>query len=452
MLGFEHLNVQAGNSVLIINGSLGIVPLLVHNQLGSDQMPENALTIVGLYHRGLPWLSAMLGRYPVNYISESGTLRISSKNCFHLTYPAFDRVLVCGTTSKDNIGDLSRYVKPDGVFVGFIENTFSEPRMICQIGPSTSTLTLITTPKICRDIRISRLEQLELETEYADLVRSTLPATETKTWNNSIEFLHWVRFFQGKYEVDLRDCQRGLDNLGYSDSLLKEGRVSREALVAAGIPPAKAGLIQLMISKYAEISAKKATLDEKLFRHTRMLCCQITKVDLSILHISYQEGKFSAVLKIVLKLPYPTEKPGNGQLRTVRTSELSETPLLNFKNGPNVELHDESAQVNDTMKFALYKSEYSGEFSELMELNWFPFDSQLLQIVVENSNQKQPFLSLDWQIETKPVVGYRCQDEEWDIPEVTETEVPVDIQIIKGKQLKFIGKAESQCSSLLTLY
>eukprot|EP01106_Pelomyxa_sp_JSP_P019075 TRINITY_DN931_c0_g1_i11.p1 TRINITY_DN931_c0_g1~~TRINITY_DN931_c0_g1_i11.p1 ORF type:complete len:208 (-),score=34.17 TRINITY_DN931_c0_g1_i11:586-1209(-) len=207
-----------------------------------------------------------------------------------------------------------------------------------------------------------------------------------------------------------------------------------------------------MISKYAEISAKKATLDEKLFRHTRMLCCQITKVDLSILHISYQEGKFSAVLKIVLKLPYPTEKPGNGQLRTVRTSELSETPLLNFKNGPNVELHDESAQVNDTMKFALYKSEYSGEFSELMELNWFPFDSQLLQIVVENSNQKQPFLSLDWQIETKPVVGYRCQDEEWDIPEVTETEVPVDIQIIKGKQLKFIGKAESQCSSLLTLY
>eukprot|EP01106_Pelomyxa_sp_JSP_P018232 TRINITY_DN812_c0_g1_i8.p1 TRINITY_DN812_c0_g1~~TRINITY_DN812_c0_g1_i8.p1 ORF type:complete len:371 (-),score=79.76 TRINITY_DN812_c0_g1_i8:87-1085(-) len=81
----------------------------------------------------------------------------------------------------------------------------------------------------------------------------------------------------------------------------------------------------------------------------------------------------------------------------IALTELQIVPILMFTNAKgNIDISAETASIVPLSGMVEYTVTYNGTFSEIMELQRFPFDRQLLHVNIRHDARKQPNIRLVW--------------------------------------------------------
>eukprot|EP01106_Pelomyxa_sp_JSP_P013281 TRINITY_DN3922_c0_g1_i3.p1 TRINITY_DN3922_c0_g1~~TRINITY_DN3922_c0_g1_i3.p1 ORF type:complete len:412 (-),score=78.42 TRINITY_DN3922_c0_g1_i3:74-1309(-) len=193
-----------------------------------------------------------------------------------------------------------------------------------------------------------------------------------------------------------------LKEQGYSFPLLKAAGIADKDVAAMPIPQCERSALKLAIEKYSIFSKASAAEQAEKTNISPFLEVTITAIRFSIKRIGAVESEFDSELE--LTMVYRDEATWrafafepNKEPQQITITDLRVIPVLRFTNAKgDVAINSEGAFIKPESGIVEYTVSYSGTFSEIMELQRFPFDRQLLHINIQHDTRKQQNFRVTW--------------------------------------------------------
>ncbi|KAH3762953.1 acetylcholine receptor subunit beta [Pelomyxa schiedti] len=462
----EFMDLHPGLSFLHIGLAQGRIPVIVCALLGGQLNYtawniDNALEKLIKYH---------IGQISPHYGPQN--VRVDLQNCFMFeptSETQFDRVLICGKAPQARFHQMCKLIKPGGLLVGCfetaskaklvlvkkaIDGSISRAALPCplDLDPSSAVVPLVAPPMISEvKARFSRVKG-----DFSD----------------EEELKQWLLYISDAYGIELPDYSTKILAAGFSLSVIKEVGLAEEDVGCLGIPQSHCSALKFAMDKYVEF--QKALRDDTKVSSQEMIV-KPTRVKITFTRVGVVESEFDADVDIVLTWKdeiawreFAAEKNLNAETSTqaepvhIALSQLHPIPLLGFPNSKgDVTLTSEAAYVVPHTGMIEYHVSFSGTFTEIMELQKFPFDRQLLHLNLQHDTRKQPDLRVIWDLkdlleesvkprnekENNKILELVSADREWARAEAKiDKEPPTAEEPREIEQLILVAQAERYSS------
>ncbi|KAH3761383.1 Gamma-aminobutyric acid receptor subunit gamma-3 [Pelomyxa schiedti] len=397
--GLEYLDVRPGQDLLQVNVSIGKIAQILCYLLrdSRDEFSFTGWDIDPTLHH---WLKFIFR----HRFSEAHKISVAVQNCF--TFPAiykgkFDRIMLCGKAPQTRYYQMCSLLKPGGILVGCFE-TLAGGRLFQVRKALDGTLSRVVIT-VFHGIQAAELPNL-----LAPPVISEMHDRVTHfhgDLDDEEELRQWLVYFGDAYNMNLSKYAPVILNSGYPLPLIREGGVSFEDLSQLGIPTADATGLAFAITKYSKFMEEKT---EAAARETKR---KVQHIDISVIRVHVDLLRVDAVLsefEILLELTLhyhdyiqwrslAAKKVFGTVEQPISVEELSIAPLLAFPNAKSpVTLISESACIVPQTGMVNHSFVFSGVFLEIMELQRFPFDRQVLHAEFKHDQKHQQNISISW--------------------------------------------------------
>ncbi|KAH3743088.1 hypothetical protein Pelo_15506 [Pelomyxa schiedti] len=399
----DYLDIHEGLSFLHIGLSQCRIPVIISALFGG-QLDYTIWNIDSALED--------LTRYFIAQISPDygiHNVKLYLQNCFLFEATPvnqFDRVLICGRAPQARFRQLCNLIKPGGLLVGCFDTAAQSKVVLVKkdfdgvirrlalpfaqdIDPTTAVVPLLTPPMVS-----------EVQARFARV---------NGDFSDEEELRQWLLYISEAYGVELPDYSTKILSSGFSISILKEVGLTNKDVASLGILQSHCSALKFAMDKYLEF--QKALNDETKIT-SQELVVKPTQVKIIFTRVGVVESEFDADVDLVLtwkdetawrefaaEKNLNTDNDQQSKLVHIPLAQLQQLPILAFPNSKgDVTLTGESAYIICQTGMIEYHVSFTGTFSEIMELQRFPFDRQLLHLNIQHDSRKQPGLTVIWDL------------------------------------------------------
>ncbi|KAH3765081.1 Gamma-aminobutyric acid receptor subunit gamma-3 [Pelomyxa schiedti] len=316
----------------------------------------------------------------------------------------FDRILLRGKAPQGRYYQIASLLKPGGILVGSFE-TLSGGKLFQVRKALDGTLSRTIIPVYDGiQMEIRNLLAPPVIAEIKD--RVTLEVAQfAGDLDDEEELRQWLCYFGDAYNMNLSKYASIILSNGYPLPLIREGGIAVEDLTQLGIPMCDATGLAFAVSKYAkfmEDRAEASSSDTK--KKVKAIDISVVKTLVNLLRVDSVLSEFEVILELTLhyhdyiqwRALMAKEIFGTVE-QPISVQELSIAPMLTFPNSKSpVTLISESASIVPQTGMVDHSFVFSGVFLEIMELQRFPFDRQVLHIEMAHDRKHQQNISVTW--------------------------------------------------------
>ncbi|KAH3742650.1 gamma-aminobutyric acid receptor subunit rho [Pelomyxa schiedti] len=439
----EFLEMQPGLSFLQVNLGCGQTSHLICDILsGGDSEPRDFSFTA--------WDTSVMLEALLQYVyrhkqARAGHITVSVQNCYTFSnkYKArYDRVLLCGRVSQGRFHQMTTLLKPGGLMMGcfdtlagpnlFLVRKTVEGRIIREIVP---------VPAFIRLQSVLFFPEPSLVFEMNDRI-SHFHGDLT----DEEELKQWLSYFGDAYGMDLSKYAAKLLREGFTLPLIKEGCLSLDDFLRINIPQSDISGLTRALSKYATFIVDKADAAvEEIKKRSVYIEVSILKLNMDIVRVDAVQSEFEVHLQLVISYhddacwrSFMTKKVTEEEKKLIALTDLTVLPAFFFPNARGtVEILGQNAWIYPKTGTVEVSTLFSGIFFEIMELQRFPFDRQLLHIYMTHDQDNQHNVTLTWKETNDTEIALQSNDREW-----TEAHASVAFPKPADNKLAFLGRVE----------
>ncbi|KAH3744552.1 hypothetical protein Pelo_14066 [Pelomyxa schiedti] len=413
----EFLELQPGLSFLQVNLGCGQTAHLACDILAANDAQPSFYT---------GWDTSSMLEPLLQYVhrhrhARAGHIAVSVQNTYTFSnkYKAkYDRVLLCGRVSQGRFHQMTTLLRPRGLMMACFD-TLAGPNLFLVRKSLEGEISrdVIPVPDFIRLSAVLVFPEPSLVFEINDRI-SHFHGDLT----DEEELKQWLCYFGDAYGMDLSTYSTKLIQEGFTLPLIKEGGLSLDDLLRINIPQSDISGLACALTKYSEFIARKAesALNE-IKKKAVNIEVSIKKFNLDIVRVDAVQSEFEVHLQFVITYhddacwrAFMTKKPTDEDRKLIALTDLSVLPNFSFPNSRGtVETLGQNAWIYPKTGTIEVSTLFSGIFFEIMELQRFPFDRQLLHIYLMHDKDNQHNVTLKWKETQNTDMKLVTNDREW---------------------------------------